>query len=357
MPGGEAKEVEVMSGMRTWEDVREQVELDDRNKWDMAVDANKLKMFDDGTFSIPGEEGPDLSDLGKPHEEQRVMVRPNDYALGQLCGRLEIPARYLRRLPSNLQAQLINHDLEKVENGNRRFMLRCKGSMIRAFLTEKYSRIDNREVLDIVSNLALQIDHQFREFYLDERGFWAKILLDDLRVWDPSHSSTELKLGLLIGNSEVGARSISIEPFIYRYACTNDMVIQEDKALHQRHMHLKTRELRLRVIEAVNDAIEGGDDVLDQFAKSVEEEVEHPSAVIARLAKKRGLSEKLRDQVKSSYEEEPNKTRFGIINAFTATARKLEGDNRVDLERFAGKLLAAKLPDYPLTDEEKAEAA
>ena len=332
--------------MRTWDEVREQVELDDRNKWDMAVNANELKMAEDGTFMLPGQDGP-----------VPVQSRPNDYAIGQLCGRLEIPARYLRRLPHPLQAQLINHDLKKVENGDRRFMLRCKGSMIRAFLTEKYSRIDNREVLDIVSNLALQMDHQFREFYLDERGFWAKILINDLRTWDPSHEGKELKLGLLIGNSEVGARSISIEPFVYRYSCTNDMVIQEERSLHQRHMHLKTRELRMRVMEAVNNAIEGGDDALDRFSKSVEEEVDHPSAVIARLAKKRGLSEKLRDQVKSSYEEEPNKSRFGIINAFTATARKLDGDNRIDLERYAGKLLTAKLPDYPLTDEEKAEAA
>lgn len=336
-----------MSGtIRTWDDVRQQVELDDRNKWDMAVNANELKMDEGGAFVLPGQDGP-----------VPVRTKPNDYALGQLCGRLEIPARYLRRLPSELQSQLINHDLAKVENGDRRFMLRCKGEMIRAFLTEKYSRIDNREVLDIVSDLALKIDHQFREFHLDERGFWAKILLDDLRIWDPSHDGSELKLGLLVGNSEVGARSISIEAFVYRYSCTNDMVIQEEKSLHQRHMHLKSRELRLRVMEAVNMAIEGGDDVLDRFSKSVEEEVEHPSEVIARLAKKRGLSEKLRDQVKSSYEAEPNKSRFGIINAFTAAAKTMDGDNRIDLERYAGKLLTAKLPDYPLTDEEKAEAA
>ena len=168
-----------------------------------------------------------------------------------------------------------------------------------------------------------------------------KILINDLRTWDPSDRASELKLGLLLGNSEIGCRAVSVEPFIYRLACCNDAVIQQETSITIRHVHLKARELRGRVAESVNNALKGGDEALEAFARSYEEEVENPADVIRSLAEKYGLSQETTDQVLLSHASEPFQNRFGIINAFSHVAQKLEGDARVEMERFAGSLLTS----------------
>ena len=43
------------------------------------------------------------------------------------------------------------------------------------------------------------------------------------------------------------------------------------------------------------------------------------------------------------WRSEPEPTRFGVTNAFTRAAQKLRPLQRIEVERFAGTLLEAKL--------------
>jgi len=38
-----------------------------------------------------------------------------------------------------------------------------------------------------------------------------------------------LKAGIMIGNSEVGMGSVSVEPFVFRKPCTNDLIVSREK--------------------------------------------------------------------------------------------------------------------------------
>jgi hypothetical protein len=72
-----------------------------------------------------------------------------------------------------------------------------------------------------------------------------------------------------------------------------------------------------------------------------EEPVEDPVETIRKIAETRKFSQKLTDEVVSSYLVEPEPNRFGMINAFTnAEARTLQ---RIEMERFAGTLLEGPL--------------
>jgi RNase H-fold protein (predicted Holliday junction resolvase) len=64
---------------------------------------------------------------------------------------------------------------------------------------------------------------------------------------------------------------------------------------------------------------------------------------IRKIAEERKLSQKLTDEVVSSYLIEPEKNRFGVINAFTNAAQRLAPLQRIEMERFAGTLLVARL--------------
>jgi hypothetical protein len=95
--------------------------------------------------------------------------------------------------------------------------------------------------------------------------------------------------------------------------------------------------------EAVSDGFRVASSVLDIFLKSREEPIEDPLETIPKIAQARQFSQKLIDEVVSSYLIEPEANRFGVINAFSNAAQKLGPLQRIEMERFAGTLLETPL--------------
>jgi len=95
--------------------------------------------------------------------------------------------------------------------------------------------------------------------------------------------------------------------------------------------------------EAVSEGFRVASSVLDAFLKTREVKVVDPVEVIRKIAEERKLSQKLTDEVVSSYLIEPDPNWYGVINAFTNAAQKLGTLQRIEIERFAGKLLEAPL--------------
>jgi hypothetical protein len=91
--------------------------------------------------------------------------------------------------------------------------------------------------------------------------------------------------------------------------------------------------------EAVSEGFRVASSVLDTFLKTREEPIPDPVETIRKIAESRKFSQKLSDEVVSSYLVEPEANRFGVINAFTNTAQKLGPLQRIEMERFAGTLL------------------
>ena len=81
--------------------------------------------------------------------------------------------------------------------------------------------------------------------------------------------------------------------------------------------------------------------VLNAFLKTREEPIPDPVEKIRKIAEARKFSQKLTDEVISSYLIEPEPNRFGVINAFTNAAQGLAPLQRIEMERFAGTLLEA----------------
>ena len=62
--------------------------------------------------------------------------------------------------------------------------------------------------------------------------------------------------------------------------------------------------------------------LLDAFLKTREVKVVDPVEVIRKIAEERKFSQKLTDEVVSSYLVEPEPNWFGVINSFTNAAQK-----------------------------------
>ncbi len=62
---------------------------------------------------------------------------------------------------------------------------------------------------------------------------------------------------------------------------------------------------------------------------------------IEQLGREWNLQMRVRAAVLAAFEAEPRATRWGLANSFTRAAQRLSPVERIELERLAGRLLAA----------------
>jgi len=322
-------------GQQTWESILASCKTDDMGKWDATLplgDALLCGVHDHKPiFNIPVAKHPTAP---KPMDEPFMMF--DEWAFDQFCRRYSLPQRYLRRLPDQLVQPLYKHEIEM--HSQDEVLLRSKGNTIRAFLSDSYSVVNNAFLIGAVQELS-KYDHEVRGFNMNERGFWLKLLVKEMTI---NKNGEEFKVGIMFGNSEVGCRVVSVELFIYRKACTNDLVVLSEESIRQRHLYLTELEIKSRVADAIGNCLQAGPEAMGKFINSMDVKILEPRDVIKKLCADNKFSQLVQDQVVLAHETEgAQKTLFGVVNAFTRVAQVLEPDDRIEMERFAGTLLAA----------------
>ncbi len=306
-----------------WKTIEEKIVQDDQNKWDRKATSQELRMSQEGTLEISNN-----GDSGN--------YQLSDLATTQMCQRLDVPVAYYRRLPGEMKAMVANYDLSR-QNGQG-FLLRGKGEWIRAFLSDRYVVYNNSQISEVVQELLKEADVEIKTFVFEETHMFLKIISNEI-VDDASG----LKAGVMVGNSEVGMGSISVEPFVFRKVCTNDLIVTQEKSFRHAHIHFTPLELNRRMAEGISSAFHVASTTLDTFLATRMEPIPDPVAMIKKLAEERKLSQKFMDEVVSHYQAEPESSRFGVINAFTSAAQTLAPLQRIEVERFAGTLVGGRL--------------
>ena len=307
-----------------WKEVQEKIVQDDQNKWDRQVSGQELRVSESGALKVL-----------TGHTEMPEFSL-SDTATLQMCQRLEIPVKYYRRLTDGMKATVANYDL--VRQNGKSFLVRGKGEWMRAFLSSEYVAYNNAEISETVESLLSKGDVSIKSFVLEETHMFLKIISEE--IWD---KESGLKAGIMIGNSEVGMGSVSVEPFVFRKPCTNDLIVSQERSFRHAHIHLTPWELTCRMAQAVSEGFRVSSDALNAFLKAREVKVVDPLEVIRKIAEERKFSQKFADETVSSYLAEPEENWFGVINAFTRAAQGLAPLQRIEMERFAGRLLESPL--------------
>ena len=149
-----------------------------------------------------------------------VEVLPQAQRL--LANRLRTPFSYLERCPAELQAENLNYWLEQERKERNTFFCRFNGQrQVRAVFTDRYTAIDNTEILSKMLELNFRPEQEV-QYMLDDGMMVVKV---------PEYAkSFEVALkdavvpGISIGNSEIGFLSFCIECFYLRLVCANGMV-------------------------------------------------------------------------------------------------------------------------------------
>lgn len=168
-------------------------------------------------------------------EGQSILLGVNEVAHEQIGSYTGIPARYydkMRQENPELLATNVNSWFQKDPDVR---MVRSLDGTARAFLSDRYRRIDNFEVAETVLPVIADIeDAKVESCEVTDNRMYLKVvnprLQADVSVGDVVQS------GILITNSEVGRGCLNIQPLVYRLVCSNGMVVNDGVRMRKYHV-------------------------------------------------------------------------------------------------------------------------
>ncbi len=299
-----------------------------------------------------------------------------DTAHDQIAGWIEIPRKYYDRL-------LVDHTDLLIENVNKLFerepgtrMVRTLDGKCRAFMSDRYRRLDNvqvlAETLPVVLGAGKAGDrpHSVLRSVLTENQMNLTVLFTDpalrqsLGLTARGDAEDIVTPGFQIGNSEIGKSSLFMRGFFFRSYCNNGCVYGQRGEFEFRRNHAggklsadmehlifsdetkraDDKALILQMCDMI--AAMGNPEVASKWADQLRaakqgEKIAHPLAAIEVLAKQVGLLESEKEVALMNLIAEADMSRFGALNAITsvANADAVSYDRALELEEIGGSLL------------------
>lgn len=214
---------------------------------------------------------------------------------------------------------------------------------IRGVMSDKYSVLDNYKIIEAVSRILKHYasDFTIQSHCLEDHRMHIRITLPqtskDFGLTTKSKNDI-LQVGLDIINSEVGYHAMNIIGFIWRLVCTNGMRrIEKGDTFTQRHIFLDDNAFFTKCCFAIKDSVETGLQTMEQFVTLKQLAIQNPLQLHDVVGKELEFSKSVVDIAKEYWEEDS--TAYGIVNSFTAAARTLDNEKRLEMERQAGKML------------------
>lgn len=323
-------------------------------KQDFLADTRKLSMTDDSKITFQN---------GVRHE-----FEANDIAHKQIAARLEIPGRYYDRMKAQAPALLARNVNNWLHTQPETRMVRTLDGRMRAFLSDRYQRIENEEIASQVLPVLLeQKGVEIVSTSITETRLYIKAVFST--VQGEVKKGDVVQAGVTISNSEVGMGAVRIEPLIYRLICLNGMTINDAKysARHVGGRVAETDDVRemltdetlkaddKAILLKVRDVVRGSfDEVrfqrhIELMQATTEQRLEgNPAEAVKLLAKREGFNEFEEGSVLRNLIAGGDVTRWGLINAVTATAKEdaLSYDRATELEALGGSMLSMPAPKW-----------
>lgn len=150
-----------------------------------------------------------------------------DHAHSQIAARLDIPAKYYNRMRSDAPSLLAANVNEWFHSKPERRMIRTLDGQARAFLSDRYRRLDHFDLAEAVLPILAEMGEgiQIASTELTDSRMYIKVINQRLEL--EVKPGDVVQAGIAISNSEIGLGALKVEPLIYRLICTNGMIAQD----------------------------------------------------------------------------------------------------------------------------------
>lgn len=334
---------------KTLPELAEELQRQSEAKRDFISDTRELTMMNGTELLISGQRVDDA------HPEFGMRELAHD----QIGRHLAIPSVYYDRLRRE-QPQLLDTNVNTLLHAApARRMVRTLDGQVRAFLSDRYRRLDNDDLAQVILPVLGEIpDVQFPSCEVTDTRLYIKALAP--RVQAEVKPGDIVQAGVIVKNSEVGLGSLSIEGLIFRLVCSNGMVsgdavrryhvgrqVEGDDAAYEifadETMRADDRAFWLKIRDMTRAAVSESrfQTVVHRLRLSTDTpELANPTAGVTEIAKRFALTEAERESVLQHLIRGGDLTQYGAINAVTRAAQDVESyDRSVELETFGGAML------------------
>ena len=298
----------------------------DQDKFDQHHLARALVYNNHGEMVLPGD--------GLFPTEQSLPLTP--WARSQICQRLKIPYRYLKRCPGLVQAQNLNHWQRQLPP-DKQWLIRSHAGRARAILSDQYSIVNNSSILQTIQELLTHVNFQLIRPYLDVDQLHLKLTTNQ------THDGN-YRIGCYVSNNEVGGGAIIVAPFIQRTVCTNS-IIHVEGGIRRAHYRLQPGFVKALLKHEIGSALQASSQMLDNVVAAETDNIPDIADIVADISKRKGFSNQLQADILLGTEGE--RTRMGLVNGLSFAAHaseELPVETRIGLEILAGALLQAQKP-------------
>lgn len=251
-----------------------------------------------------------------------------------IAARLGVPHQYLKKCPTDLQADNLNHWIK--HERNEHMFLRFDGDNVRAVFTPRYTPADNTQVLRKLEEVGYGSDVKV-QCHMDDTFMVLNILKPEKSF---KVNGDEMTPGISIANSEVGLAALSVSAYILRLICTNGLISTE-KVTAAKYRHVSSR-----VLDEFPEALRGLTYDLSgqkyQFKVSMESQVTDPLKTFEQFNREFQLNEIERDALEWAWPKESGDMMFNIIQTYTRAAQYegLSAESSFKLQKTGGSILA-----------------
>ena len=209
-----------MKAGRTIEAMLQELARQSAAKEDYLVNTSCLVMETDGsvpTLRMAGREEVQLSPLG---------IRPTAHQ--QIGTYLGIPAKYYGKMLAE-DTELLAYNVNRwFQRNPEQRMLRTIDGHARAFLSNRYRRIENLDIARFTLPRLAELDGaRVESCEVTEDRMYIKVV--NPRLQAEVVPGDVVQAGVIISNSETGQGAVWVKPLVYRLVCSNGMVVDDAK--------------------------------------------------------------------------------------------------------------------------------
>jgi len=334
-----AERKETMKYGKTLKELVEELDRQAEAKVDFLVDTPNLVMD-----AIDG--GHQLT-MKNDAKRTSTIFGVNDIAHRQIGSILKIPAPYYDKMRMENPELLATNVNSWFNKEPARRMIRTLDGTARAFLSDRYRRIDNYDIAHASLPLILgEQQMKVASCEITDQRMYIKVV--NPRLQTEVVPGDYVQSGLIISNSEVGMGSVTVQPLIYRLVCSNGMVVN-DAATRKYHigrgnkssedytlysdatLEADDKALMMKVQDTVRAVV---DEV--QFQKVVKMMRDAKDAkitgrvpqVVELASADYGFTKKENDSILEQLIKDGDYTLYGLANAVTRAAQDVESYDR-----------------------------
>lgn len=310
------------------------------------------------SLSVSTENG--ISTLSIFTDKDIYNFKVTDIAHRQIADRLGIPFKYYERMMNEYPKLLDENVNSWLKFKAEKRMLRILDGKLRAFLSNRYRRLDNLELVDHILPVIAQMKNcSIASCDITETHLYLKVINKSMKA--EIVPGDIVQAGFVVSNSEIGLGALKVEPLVYRLVCKNGM-ISKDYA-HKKYHTGRNVEDTDNAYELYSDETLKADDkayfmkVQDIVSAAVDETKfmltvdkmrqakniktgDNPVETVEVLGDKYLLNKNERASVLRHFIMDRDFSQFGLVNAVTRTSQDVEDYNRAtELERIGGTIL------------------